>query len=59
MSRRAQKITVTTVGTPPLEGAEVFAKWMAAVLNKQTDPGPDKPNVKPAKAARQDGQENS
>lgn len=43
MSRRAQKITVTTIGNPPLDGAEAFARWMAAVLNKQLDPGPHKP----------------
>lgn len=35
--KRAKKITVTTTGTPPLEGAEAFARWMAEALNKKPD----------------------
>lgn len=70
MSRRAQRITVTTIGAPPLEGAEAFARLMATVLSKQPDPSPGKPvdgavptkgceQVTTTKIVRQDGQENS
>lgn len=34
MTKRAQKITVKTVGRPPISGAAAFARLMAAVLNR-------------------------
>lgn len=37
MSRRAKKITVTTVGTPPLEGAKVVARLIVAEIKKRSD----------------------
>jgi len=35
MGRRSKQITVTTVGTPPLEGVKALARLMVAEFNKQ------------------------
>lgn len=37
MGRRAKQITVTTVGTPPVEGVKALARLMVAEFKKQRD----------------------